>query len=130
MRSSYVPSSAALAHLSYVHCSGNENMLSQCRSGRLYYYQYRYCYDKAGAICNSKWIINETFLFRVIITVTSEPECNETDIRLVNGAAANEGRVEICHSGLWRSICDNDWRVADSLVVCRQLGYGSEYCCQ
>ena len=44
----------------------------------------------------------------------------------MDGAAANEGRVEICHSGFWRSICDNDWRVADSLVVCRQLGYGSE----
>ena len=74
--------------------------------------------------------INKTFLFKVIITVTSEPECNETDIRLMDGAAANEGRVEICHIGFWRSICDNDWRVADSLVVCRQLGYGSEHCWQ
>ena len=99
-------------------------MLSQCRSIRLRYWN---CYDKAGAICNSKWIINETFLFIVIITVTSDPECNETDIRLMDGAAANEGRVEICHSGFWSSICDNDWRVTDSLVVCRQLGYGREY---
>ena len=72
--------------------------------------------------------INRSFLFKVIITVISEPECNETDIRLMDGAAANEGRVEICHSGFWRSICDNDWSVADSLAVCRQLGYGSEYC--
>ena len=72
--------------------------------------------------------INRSFLFKVIITVISEPECKETDIRLMDGAAANEGRVEICHSGLWRSICDNDWRVTDSQVVCRQLGYGSEYC--
>ena len=72
-------------------------------------------------------LIKPSYLSHYYI-VTLEPECNETDVQLVDGAAANEGRVEICHSGLWRSICDNDWRVTDSLVVCRQLGYGSEHC--
>ena len=55
LHSSYVSSSAALTHLSYVYCNGNEDMLSQCGSrSHFYYYQYWYCYNKAGAICNSK----------------------------------------------------------------------------
>ena len=54
---------------------------------------------------------------------TSDPECNETDIRLVDGPAANIGRVEICLNGVWGSVCDDGWDVRDAQVVCRQLGY-------
>ena len=53
----------------------------------------------------------------------SDPECNETDIRLVDGPAANIGRVEICLNGVWGSVCDDYWDVRDAQVVCRQLGY-------
>ena len=43
------------------------------------------------------------------------------DIRLVGGATALEGRVEMCYSGVWGMVCHNEWGTADVAVTCRQL---------
>ena len=47
-------------------------------------------------------------------------------MRLVNGNITNEGRVEICLSNVWGTVCDNGWNTADAAVVCGQLGYSRE----
>ena len=49
-------------------------------------------------------------------------ECIHNTVQLVGGSSLNEGRVEICHNGVWGTICDDDWDKNDSIVVCRQLG--------
>ena len=42
---------------------------------------------------------------------------NDGDVRLVNGAVANEGQVEVC------TVCDDFWDELDARAVSRELGY-------
>ena len=45
------------------------------------------------------------------------------DVRLVNGRAPNEGRVEFWLDGSWNTICHDFWSLQDANVACRAAGY-------
>ena len=116
--------------LADVECSGTEPSLEKCSKSLLGINNCTHMQD-AGARCignNSlqsvpfvlAWPIELAFIYSTIgVTFTL---CNDGDIRLVDGEAKSEGRVEICIDGTWGTVCDNDWDSNDAAVVCRQLG--------
>ena len=45
------------------------------------------------------------------------------DLRIVDGATDDEGRLELFSQGQWGSVCDDRWDINDAAVACRQMGY-------
>ena len=46
-------------------------------------------------------------------------------IRLTGGKLFPfSGRVEMYRNGVWGTVCDKNWSITNTQVVCKQLGYG------
>jgi deleted-in-malignant-brain-tumors protein 1 len=86
-----------------VNCVGNESLLLDCS-----YITDHNCVhaEDSGVVCG-------------------EAECDEGDVRLMDGSVPSEGRVEVCYNGLWGTVCDDFWSQTDAAVVCNQLNYSS-----
>ncbi len=69
------------------------------------------------------WCINST-------VNSTGSVCNYGDVRLVNGDNQYEGRVEVCISNGWQTVCDNGWDSNDARVICNQLGFAYSGCKQ
>lgn len=52
--------------------------------------------------------------------------CSNGDIRLVGSNSSSQGRVEVCVSNNWGTVCDNSWENVDAQVACRQAGFAFE----
>ena len=103
--------------LSNVQCSGNEQRLFECQHNSLDVGSCRHTED-AGVDCFEG-------IGLAVLTCNSSISlyqgCTEGELRLVGGTTGIEGRVEICFSDEWGTVCDQMWDDTDASVVCRQL---------
>jgi len=58
------------------------------------------------------------------ISSTVVPCPHEGNIALNGGRSSREGRLQVCHNGIWGTVCDDGFTDAAARVVCYSLGYG------
>jgi len=109
-----------------VQCTSSSSQLLECSSRPILSHNCLHSAD-AGVGCegmvHSMNIVNIVFYLHLLFF---SAQCTDGQLRLAGGNIENEGRVEICISNRWGTVCDNSWGNTDAAVVCQQLGYSSE----
>ncbi len=109
--------------LDSVRCNGLEIRLLDCQNRGLEVHSCTHSQD-AGVSC-----IPGMLMIQACCAIDQElriPEgCTTGEIRLVGGVNFTEGRVEICLSDEWGTVCDQMWDDVDASIVCRQLHLAS-----
>ena len=77
-----------------------------------------YTYIQGTLCCISKLFCK--YVFNVL------DDCHDGEVRLQNGTADSNGRVEVCMEGVWGAVCSDLWDDDDASIVCLQLGFNSQ----
>jgi len=73
----------------------------------------------SASTCN----VNMSSAQNIIATFTAINACSTENALMLADGNTTSGRLEICHNGLWGTVCDDSFSDVDAGVACRQLGY-------
>ena len=104
-----------------MYCNGNEVTLLNCR----YFRRLSLSQSSGTSALNYRTYSAAAVTCQGNSSQPNHDECTSGDVRLANSSNNNmEGRVEICTSGTWVSVCDQYWGIYETQVFCKQLlGY-------
>ena len=80
------------------------------------------CHGEIQLIFDDLVYYSKTNSYHLSLTFIEPGNCNEGDVRLVNGSIEREGRLEVCAQGLWGAICPG-FSKSSAYIACKQLGY-------
>ena len=69
-------------------------------------------------------IILSNIIVLSYLLCTESTNCQDGDVRLVDGDFVTEGRLEVCSNGIWGTVCGTGFNAIDAYVVCKELGLG------
>lgn len=85
---------------------------TNCKPPKIFHESKRECVEN----CSSRQFAVPYLNF----SVTNAPK-----VRLAGGRDYLEGRLEVYHDGIWGTVCDDGWDLAEKIVVCRELFLGT-----
>ena len=71
-------------------------------------------------------LMSSDLVCKFTVAASSCTNEEEGDVRLVDSVSMYEGRVEVCTSREWGTICNRNWYNQEAMVVCRQLGFHTD----
>ena len=96
--------------LQSVNCVGDEDTLFNCTYTKVSLQLSLRDYPIAAVLCQGG--ANQS---------NNLNKCISGEVRLANSSNNIEGRVEICTEGMWVSVCDRYWGIAETRAFCKQL---------
>lgn len=58
----------------------------------------------------------------IALSIVTQSNCSEGDVRLIGGGTEYEGRVEVCVNRAWGTVCGYSGWANAAKVVCSQIG--------
>ena len=120
--------------LDNLRCSGNQLNLRQCPRNNWGSHNCRHSED-AGVRCPRKTLYMCYYIrhlslppslslsLSLSLPLSLSLGCYEGNVWLPGGNTWREGTVEICHNGVWSTVCDDRFGTNEAKVVCSMLGY-------